>query len=104
MEPMKINTGILLLLSNGKARLVKQHSLQECVAHHRHPQGCPDFSAGLVFGQQFSGEDENIPFLHGQKYKFPIWDVAKIWRCFVPHTFFGCVVFRWWWGFFWHLN
>ena len=84
---MKINTGILLLLSNGKVELVEQHSLQERVAHHRHPRGCPAFSAGLVFCQQFSGEDENIPFLQGQKYTFSIWDVAKRGSCFVLHAF-----------------
>lgn len=89
MEPMKINTGILLLLSNGRVRLVKHHPLQECVAHHRHPQGCPDFIAGLVFCQQFSGEDENAPFLQGQTYKFPVCDVTREESCFFAHLFGG---------------
>lgn len=73
---MKINTGILLLLSNGRVGLVKQHPLQECIAHHI-PQGCPDFNAGLVFCQQFSGEDENIPFLQGQTYKLFYLECSK---------------------------
>lgn len=93
MEPMKINTGILLLLSNGRVRLVKHHPLQECVAHHRHPQGCPDFIAGLVFCQQFSGEDENAPFLQGQTYKFPVRDVTREESCFFCPLIWG--VFVW---------
>lgn len=80
-----------LLLSNSEARLVEQRSLQQRVADHRPPWGCPGFGAGLLFCQQFSGEDERCSILQGQSYKFPIWDVAKKVSCFLLHTFFFSV-------------
>ena len=74
---MKINTGIVLLLSNGKARLGKQRSLQECVTGRRPPWGCPDFSVSLVFCEQFSGEEERCPLFTGTEVQVPYSGCSK---------------------------